>query len=143
MIGSEREALIDQITNDDPPPRYGGPLAMLGLVLAAWVSGRMVLWENPFPSVNFISEAAQLLAEVDPDAAPLSAQAGPDPVTPGADGEASGPALAQNPARFWEGGPFLAQDTGPGPLVDERDVFLAQGHNQLWRAALSSDARGG
>ncbi|MEO0871164.1 MAG: hypothetical protein AAFY19_04270, partial [Pseudomonadota bacterium] len=130
-------------TSEDPPPRYGGPLAMLGLVLAAWISGRMVLWENPFPSVDFVSEAAQLLAKADPDAPELSGQGMSDVAAQAPTQAVGGFILTDGAPRSWQSAGQFAADSGPSPRIDERDAFLGQGHERLWRAALSSDARGG
>ncbi|MEL6487045.1 MAG: hypothetical protein AAFQ13_07870 [Pseudomonadota bacterium] len=143
MIDSEREALIDQVTSEEPPPRVGGPLAMLGLVLAAWVSGRMVLWENPFPNVDFVSEAAQLLAKADPDAPELSDQVMSDVAEQAAKQASGGPLLSDGAQSSWQSAGNFTADTGPAPSIDERDAFLAQGHKRLWRAVLTSDGRGG
>ncbi|MEL6738494.1 MAG: hypothetical protein AAFO28_06170, partial [Pseudomonadota bacterium] len=143
MIDSEREALIDQVTNEDPPPRIGGPLAIFGLLLAAWISGRMVLWENPFPSVDFVSGAAQLLAKADPDAPDVPGLVTPDVAGQTATQSEGGPLLNEGTLRAWQSAGKFVADTGPAPRIDQREAFLARGHDQLWRAALASDGRGG
>ncbi|MEM6858100.1 MAG: hypothetical protein AAF559_09535 [Pseudomonadota bacterium] len=143
MIDSEREALIDQVTSEEPPLRHGGPLAMLGLVLAAWISGRMVLWENPFPSVDLVAEAAQLLAKADADAAQASVQVLPDEGEQALTQAKGGPLLSDRALRSWQSAGNFAGDTGPAPRIDESNAFLAQGHDQLWRVALTLDGRGG
>jgi len=142
MIGSEREALIDQVMSEDPPGRFGGPLAMLGLLLAAWVSGRMVLWESPFPNVSFIREASQLLAEVDAEAVRPAAPTMPARAEGDANPALDSPSLAEGPERAWSQWPSMSSDIGPAPRVAERDAFLSLGHERLWRTALSSDGRG-
>lgn len=138
MIDSERDVLIDQVPVAETPPRYGGPLAMLCLVLMVWVTGRFALWEDPFPGTGLISGAAQLLAEADPQTgAPGSALAvleGSQPsAQPGAPGDGS--ILARD--RFAGLG-----DKGPGPSFADDRSRLAEGHYSLWRAALTSDFRG-
>ncbi len=48
--------------------RRGGPLAMLGLVMAAWISGRMMLWESPFGVAEALSTSVgEPLAEAPQD----------------------------------------------------------------------------
>ncbi len=48
--------------------RRGGPLAMLGLVMAAWISGRVMLWESPFGVAEALSTSVgELLAEAPQD----------------------------------------------------------------------------
>lgn len=106
----------------------GAPLAMMGLVLAAWVSGRALVWENPFPA------PADLLA---PAFAPL-AKAVPEPAT----------AAPTAPVRI-----AVPTKTRPGPRKSRArsdgvlallgsgfavgmDPRFAAGHHYLWRAAL-------
>ena len=56
------------------PRGSGTPLAMMGLVLAAWVGGRAVLWESPFPApASLIPVAlAPLIAKADAPPAPAA-----------------------------------------------------------------------
>ncbi len=68
--------------------RRGSPLAMLVLLVAVWIGGRAVVWENPFPAVLDLPVAETLFAEAqprdgpnDPPAdPPLMANASPDMV---------------------------------------------------------------
>ncbi|MEL6877707.1 MAG: hypothetical protein AAGL68_06370 [Pseudomonadota bacterium] len=53
--------------------RRGGPLALLGLVLTAWVSGRVMLWESPFGVAQVLTQAADtLLAETSEEEHPAA-----------------------------------------------------------------------
>lgn len=56
------------------PRASGAPLAMIGLVLAAWVGGRAAVWESPFPAPASLIPAAlaPLIAEADAPPAPLA-----------------------------------------------------------------------
>ncbi|WP_299191366.1 hypothetical protein [uncultured Erythrobacter sp.] len=44
-----------------PRSRRGGPLAMLGVLFAVWIMGRVVLWESPFPIEPMDLPGAELL----------------------------------------------------------------------------------
>ena len=54
MIGSETRR------------RRGGPLTMLGILVFAWIGGRVMLWESPFAAnLPYLPESAALLADFD------------------------------------------------------------------------------
>ncbi|MGB3471086.1 MAG: hypothetical protein WBA51_09720 [Erythrobacter sp.] len=147
MIGSERDALIDLVSTDKTPSRRGGPIAMFGLLVAAWVSGRVILWESPFPTGNLIEQAEQLLAapalptvgETDravaqawlPDRGPALIFAGGQAAQAGfgaiASGPFSGPVSGLVPAD-------LPKTTG--------HTRMASGHLALYHAAIAADWRG-
>ena len=132
MIGSDHEALIDRHGASRPRARVGGPLVMIGALMALWVSGRAILWESPFPVAEGMAEATRLLAE-----AP-----GPGAVrVPG--GVATGDPVAalrlgRNPASS-----LVSADQGPAPRLGGGEVRVASGHHYLWSAALSNDGRDG
>jgi len=44
----------------------GAPLIMLGVVFSAWVGGRAMLWENPYPGAILDIEAAGLMVAASP-----------------------------------------------------------------------------
>ncbi len=46
--------------------RRGSPLAMLVLLVAVWIGGRAVVWENPFPAVLDLPVTETLFAEAQP-----------------------------------------------------------------------------
>ena len=49
---------------DQAPRQRGGPLAVMGFLLAAWILGRVALWESPFPiEVGDLPGTELLLAE--------------------------------------------------------------------------------
>ena len=51
----------------------GAPLAMMGLVLSAWIGGRAMVWESPFPSpASLIPAGFTAIAAADPDASPAT-----------------------------------------------------------------------
>lgn len=152
MIGSEREALIDQIASDEPPARFGGPLAILSLLLVAWVAGRVALWESPLPGSGFMAEATQLLAQDnlrsqrelqgqllndDPSA---GEELWPSLSTPllGELGAANGRPRSMGDAALAP----LFGDRGPSPSLSADTVRLARAHLRLWRAAVVPDVLG-
>ncbi|MEL7446886.1 MAG: hypothetical protein AAGK02_13940 [Pseudomonadota bacterium] len=45
--------------NRSAKSRRGGPLLVFALVLSFWGAGRVMLWENPFPSAEILTEAAE------------------------------------------------------------------------------------
>lgn len=51
----------------------GAPLAMMGLVLAAWIGGRALVWESPFPApADLIPTSFPAIAAADLGAAPAT-----------------------------------------------------------------------
>ncbi|MEO1729849.1 MAG: hypothetical protein AAFR64_03840 [Pseudomonadota bacterium] len=141
MIGSERDALIDQVPGVHPVNRLGGPLTMLAIVLVLWVSGRVALWESPILVPGFIAEATEFLAEASSTAEESSG--------PSLEGE--GPdfreALAANRlvASFAldneAADAALSDDRSFGSSIGGAATRLARGHQMLWQAALTSDFR--
>jgi hypothetical protein len=106
----------------------GAPLSMMGLVLAAWVSGRALLWENPLP----------MPADLLPSAfAPLTEAAPKPPTLPQtAPARIAAPIEARpEPRRSWarSDGAFALLGSGFAVGIDPR---YAAGHQYLWRAAL-------
>lgn len=56
-----------------PAAARGTPLAMMGLVLAAWIGGRALVWESPFPApATMLGEAFAPFADAAPRAAPAT-----------------------------------------------------------------------
>jgi hypothetical protein len=117
-----------------PPsvPRASGTLlAMMGLVLAAWVGGRAVLWESPFPAPASLIPAAlaPLIAKADAPPAPAAqttaaARAAPVLFKPaGVVGEAR------------SDGPLALLGSGFSAGMDPR---YAAAHQLLWRTALTT-----
>ncbi len=111
-------------------PRRGGPLAMLALVLAVWISGRAMLWESPFPITESFSRSLDaMLAEA--------------PSQPG-----SAPSREVAPAQLASVGltaPVQIRPSVLGLSADKlrgQDIFsdtlhLAAGHQILLMAAMS------
>lgn len=130
MIGTKREALIDCATPGTSSPHLGGPLGVLALVLAMWVGGRAVLWEDPFGVVLTGQALIERLAEV--------------PVKTGAD-LPNGLSLDRTDAPCFSDEhvvrPVSFADLGPGPSFSALDAQLAAGHHSLWQAALTTDIR--
>ncbi len=122
--------------------RLGGPFAVLTIVLAAWVSGRAILWESPaWPDLEL---APALLAEGPSDFPSVRADDGLAGVEatswPGFEGEAakagdlrSKPALA---LPFDRAAPSIAGSSGFA------SGQRALAHQFLWRAALSASPNG-
>jgi hypothetical protein len=125
--------------------RAGGPLAMLGLIVALWVGGRVVLWEDPLGQGGLIGATAPTLAAASPPEAPaapvLSASFAAPPGLP------SWPVLprASSGSDYPVGGGLMAAMPGMGRELARH----AQGHHVLWRSATMGDvsrawlARGG
>lgn len=108
----------------------GAPLAMMGLVLAAWVSGRAMVWENPFPApADLMPAALNPLAEA--ASAPATVQQ-TAPVRIAAPDQAR-PERRRSGAR--SDGAFALLGSGFAVGMDPR---YAAGHQYLWRAALRS-----
>lgn len=91
----------------------GAPLSMIGLVLAAWVSSRALLWGNPLPMpADLLPSAFAPLTEAAPKHQPCHKQ-----------------------RRSWarSDGAFALLGSGLAVGIDPR---YAAGHQYLWRAAL-------
>lgn len=122
--------------------RRGSPLALFGLLIAVWISGRVMLWESPFP-------AGSLLL---PEVAPLIADGGLESTDAGgelaevASEEQDGELVGDQLATLTEGQmAFLATMSSNragfagSPVIEvygER-VRIGAGHQLLWAAALS------
>ena len=141
MIGLKREALIDPVASEGTESRFNGPLAMLGLILAMWITGRVVLWENPFAAQGLLAEVSERLADADLQAL------GSDPglqfaVSSEASFDPAGARFNERVVGF--------SSIASGRRADQRSdtgfasspIALAQGHHDLWRSALTSDSRG-
>ncbi|MDJ0979963.1 MAG: hypothetical protein QNI87_15665 [Erythrobacter sp.] len=141
MSPSERAMLLAYKANAPRPRRYGGPLAMLGLVLSAWVTGRSVLWENPLPGLDIITEAKHLLAET---SAPLVGPA-PQGFDVALAPDTSLRRAGRSPDRQGLAGQSrvgLLADSGPSPAFGEGPLDFAGAHHNLWYSAVTSDPRG-
>ena len=108
-------------------PARGTPLAMIAVVLAAWLGGRALVWEGPFPS-----PAGLLPPGLTPFAA-AAPQPGPAPMALAATNRAAPRARAV--VRGRSHGPFALLASG---LSVGMDPELAAAHQYLWRAALRS-----
>ena len=110
----------------------GAPLAMIGLVLAAWVGGRAMLWESPFRSPEGLIPAAFMaIAAADPGASPATV------AVQNATGSAT-PSRRSAPAR--SDGPFALLASGLAVGMDPEYAFA---HQYLWRTALRSPVSAG
>lgn len=104
---------------------------MIGLVLAAWIGGRAMLWESPFPSpVHLLPAAFDRIAAVDPRSARASPEALPL-AGPIAAHPAAGP--ARRAPRGRSDGPFALLGSGLAVGMDPEYAFA---HQYLWRTAL-------
>ncbi|MEM7689087.1 MAG: hypothetical protein AAF291_08700 [Pseudomonadota bacterium] len=131
MIGSDRAALSDRADPAKSPSRARGPLAMLGLLLAVWVTGRAYLWESPFSDQPLIARAMEALAE-----APSS--------IPSATPEEDALVLARAAVQTSGTGSFTDTRNGlrvvqdpAAPAFDPVGRQFAMAHNALWQAALT------
>ena len=138
MIGSERDALIDLIPREKGPSRLQGPLATLGLLLAVWITGRAVLWENPLPSSGIFDQAAQLLAQAPNGPNRVAVRSGTQQAEPPSPMALEATAVSLRQAAL----ATSLGDTGPGPAFRDGPIDIAQAHELLYRAALQTDLRG-
>lgn len=139
VTGSDHEALIDRPAGNRSRTRFGGPFVMIAVLLSAWVSGRVVLWENPFPISEVASQAAHLIARG-------------ERVDPSRSGPVAGPveSARANRTRRLHLPLTTAADHGPGPGLEPASgpglrpgaTRIASAHHFLWRAALVNDGRG-
>lgn len=118
--------------------RRGSPLAVLAIVMALWVGGRALTWENPFaPGTLDLSGADLLLAQNDVDhsrkaGAPLW-QDKVDPF-PQISAVAANPALAMTKA-------LLAHVSKAESILDRQSGIrpvVQYGHHVLWMRAIGS-----
>ena len=121
--------------------RRGSPLALIGLVLACWVSGRILLWESPFAMpVVHLAEAPPVLVTAAGQAPVHRPDAAQDAILVSAafDKAAIAGVGSPRPApRLGNAGAFLFLGTGLGTgLGSGLDPALALGHQLLWRAAM-------
>jgi len=145
MIGAQPSLPPGNPGADDAPRRLGGPLVMLGMVLAIWIGGRAVLWEDPLGPRALIDGAATLLAER-PSAqpsAPFPAEKEPALI---------GLPQADMPNLYQRGGaarrsdaPQTAQASGAAlsrqqeRRADIGELKRAMAHEYLWLRAVSAD----
>lgn len=139
MIGSEREALLDQRTREDNARRQGGPLAMFGLILVVWVTGRAVLWESPFPAAGMIDQATQLLAQAPPETGTVpgsgNAIAAIVPATAGASAQRGRIGQKGRALRPDVAGIARAAAQPSGAAFNQQVAWLATRHDALLRTA--------
>lgn len=110
----------------------GAPLAMMGLVLSAWIGGRAMVWESPFPSpASLIPAGFTAIAAADPDASPATG------TVPTATGSAT---PSRRAARGRSDGSFAMLASG---LTVGMDPDYAFAHQYLWRTALRSPVGAG
>ncbi|MEE4317345.1 MAG: hypothetical protein V2I74_10230 [Erythrobacter sp.] len=117
----------------------GAPLAMIGMLLAAWIGGRALVWQSPFAAPEtLLRQAPPALA----DAARLpSVIAAREAIL------ASVPSTAIDNARQGFAGPRrLRSASGEGTMMRLGSGFpaglaprLAAGHEMLWRAAMRAE----
>ncbi|MEM9086756.1 MAG: hypothetical protein AAGB23_12595 [Pseudomonadota bacterium] len=134
MIGSEREALTDLSPKDSSSSRISGPLATLGVVLAAWIIGRAALWEDPFSVPQVLGQASQIFAADTPDEKGIFVSATKAGLNDGS--------IAIGGLRDHRRMVVLSMDTGPGPSFGAQEMGMARAHEVLYRAALQTDLRG-
>ncbi len=119
-----------------PYRRRGGPLAMIGLLLAAWIGGRVMLWESPLALPGgVLSQAIPALAAEgtgQPAHANFPAQAGAV-VQPAFGRPAVGAAQARRGAAGTGGGIVANLGSRIGARLDP---VAALGHQLLWHAAM-------
>jgi hypothetical protein len=104
---------------------------MMGLVLAAWIGGRALLWESPFPSpAALIPEGLLPMADAGPAADPAPATLAAAAASP-----AKRPASPSVRAGWQRGsdGPFALLASG---LSAALDPDRAAAHEFLWRTAM-------
>lgn len=110
----------------------GAPLAMMGLVLSAWIGGRAMVWESPFPSpASLIPAGFTAIAAAGPDASPA---AGAVPTATGS------PTPSRRAVRARSDGSFALLASG---LTVGMDPDYAFAHQYLWRTALRSPVGAG
>ncbi|WP_273677258.1 hypothetical protein [Erythrobacter fulvus] len=111
----------------------GAPVAVIGLVLAAWIGGRALVWESPFavPAPFAPFAGAQVPETIQPAAVPparMQATAAPARVP-----------LARTPERaIGSDGAFAMLGSG---LSVGMDPSMAAAHQLLWRKAMRRPAR--
>jgi len=133
---------------DEKRKRRGGPLAMLGILAVAWIGGRAMLWESPFPA-NPISlpESMEMLAQDGGDAPQMGrTREGPRSPSVGSDAIAS---LANTRLAGLATGYLLDAANGRPPVSGAANILssadrpysvspqIAAGHQLLWAAALA------
>ena len=126
--------------------KRGRPLAMLGLVLAVWITGRAMLWESPFAAQELLSDAGQVLfAESDvpkpsaidktetmPSASVLATVDGRRALLPPAFRQP----LTQSPLPIlYQPVEFANQPTADAVVASNQSA--AVGHQLLWMAAMA------
>lgn len=115
-------------------PARGAPLVMMAVLLAAWIGGRSVIWESPFPS-----RAASLPGALAPfaGAEATTGRAAAAPFGKAADGglAAYGPAPDATARRVRSDGAFLLLGGGHSVGMDPR---FAAGHQLMWREGMDT-----
>ncbi len=141
MIEGNRAAVMDRPRLQGSRRRLGGPFIVIGLLLVAWVAGRSLLWENPFPvasvfgpSASLFAQAPMLVSDRDDVAARRAANASP--------AGRLGPMLAGASSTIGFASIFAGQGTRSPLPLGPAPMHMAAGHDMLWHAALNSDVRG-
>ncbi len=114
----------------------GGPLLMIALVLAAWVGGRALWWENPFARAGGLALPVPFAAAPPPAGGDGGAdrRGGAGVFTAAVAGPARSGASAITAATGQRGGGVLALlGSGVSGGIDPR---LAAGHMVLWQSAM-------
>ena len=101
---------------------------MIGLLLIVWVTGRSLLWENPFAEELFATSFDPLIAEASPPTV-TTKEGQPDAQTPN-----------RLPSRNTSLSAFRS-DTDPPIELSAESIQTAIGHEVLWQSAVSSDPR--
>ncbi|MEM7666003.1 MAG: hypothetical protein AAF250_09120 [Pseudomonadota bacterium] len=117
--------------------RRGSPLALIGLLVAAWVGGRVMLWENPFPvGAMVLPELPSLIVD---NSEQRDRAANGNRMAQATLGEQIG-AIAPN-SRTATFASMSSGDAGfAGGAVSDAyggRIRVAAGHQLLWAAALS------
>lgn len=118
----------------------GGPLLMMALVLAGWVGGRALWWENPFAQVGDLALPVPFAVSDVPAPGPREWGAGPSagegmimPPISGPAGSRSGGGTAMAATGQRGGGILALLGSGVSGGIDPR---LAAGHLLLWQSAM-------
>ena len=108
--------------------RPGSPFAMIAILLIVWVTGRGLLWENPFAEELFATSFDPLIADA---SFPTIATGKGQPSA-----QILNPVPRHNPSDSvsWN-------ETGPAPRLFAEESQMAFGHQFLWQSAVSSAPR--
>ncbi|MEO0464149.1 MAG: hypothetical protein AAF127_13545 [Pseudomonadota bacterium] len=147
LIDHGREPLKDPTSITHGSGRRGGALAMFALLLAVWVTGRVVLWESPYAPSGLVAEAKELFAQNEAGAlaSPDSPQFADSLIEPSQDALpavasfGAGMKAGRLPAVFMPGQtPFAFSEGVPERRGVSERVRLAGAHHYLWSAAMQT-----